>query len=293
MATNGKVRRPAPRASVALHRNCEPMKRSFLGLAAAIVLGACAVSTQQEVQMGVQYSQQINRQLPIIQDPEVNRYINVLGDSIARLADSRNLEWKFYIVDAPDVNAFALPGGIIYVNRGLIDRASNMSELAGALGHEIGHVVKRHVVKDMQRAQTANIGVVAICVVFNTCGDPLSANAINLGGGAVFAKFSRDDEAEADAEGVKNVVRAGIDPRGMPELFQVLINERKTKPAGVDAWFASHPMEEDRLAATSAMIAKVDPAILATLTRDSPRYQAFRDRLRSLPHAPAPRGVAR
>src|ERR1043166_9087099 len=150
MATNGKVRRPAPRASVALHRNCEPMKRSFLGLAAAIVLGACAVSTQQEVQMGVQYSQQINRQLPIIQDPEVNRYINVLGDSIARLADSRNLEWKFYIVDAPDVNAFALPGGIIYVNRGLIDRASNMSELAGALGHEIGHVVKRHVVKDMQ-----------------------------------------------------------------------------------------------------------------------------------------------
>ncbi|HVZ79014.1 MAG TPA: M48 family metallopeptidase, partial [Gemmatimonadaceae bacterium] len=266
-----------------------PMKRLLAALAAAATLSGCAISTQQEVQMGQQYSQQINAQLPIIKDPEVNRYINVLGDSIARLADSRDLDWKFYIVDAPDVNAFALPGGIIYVNRGLIERSAQMDELAGALGHEIGHVVRRHVVRDMQRSQGANIGVIAMCVLLNTCNDPLTQNAINIAGGAVFAKFSRADEAEADAEGVKNVVRAGIDPRGLPDLFRVLLDERKTKPAGVDAWFLSHPLEEDRITHTNALIAQIDPAILATLTKDSPNYQAFRKRLASLPHAPQSR----
>ena len=145
--------------------------------------------------------------------------------------------------------------------------------------------------KDMQRGQTANMGIIAMCVIFSTCGDPLIASAVDVAGGATFAKFSRDDEAEADAEGIKNVVRAGIDPRGVPELFQVLIDERTARPDGVSAWFASHPMEEDRLRATNALVATIDPAILATLTRDSPRYQEFRQRLASLPHAPPPRRI--
>jgi beta-barrel assembly-enhancing protease len=265
------------------------MKRLPFGLLLCAAVWGCAISTQQEVQMGAQYSAQINAELPIIRDPDVNRYINVLGDSIARTADDRHLDWKFYIVDAPDVNAFALPGGYIYVNRGLIERTRNMSELAGALGHEIGHVIKRHVVKDMQKAQTANIGLMATCVVFSTCGDPLISGAMNVAAGGAFAKFSRDDEAEADAEGIKNVVRSGIDPRGIPSLFQVLIDERRARPAGVTAWFASHPMEEDRIAAANALIAGIDPAILATLTRDTPNYREFKQLLASLPHTPPPR----
>src|SRR5437867_13220149 len=111
---------------------------------------ACGVSTQQEVEMGQQYSQQINAQLPIVQDPEINRYVNVLGDSIANLADSRGLDYHFFIVNAAEINAFAVPGGFVYVNRGLIDKTQNLSQLAGVLGHEIGHVVRRHSVKQME-----------------------------------------------------------------------------------------------------------------------------------------------
>src|SRR5215212_10170783 len=124
-----------------------------------LLVGACAVSTQQEVQMGQSYAHQINAQLPIVADPEINRYINVLGDSLARLSDDRNLDWHFYVVDSKEVNAFAVPGGFVYVNRGLIERADNLSELAGVVGHEIGHVTQRHSIKQMEKAQTANVGV--------------------------------------------------------------------------------------------------------------------------------------
>jgi Putative Zn-dependent protease, contains TPR repeats len=135
------------------------MKRTMIGLALAATTAGCAISTQQEVQMGTEYAQQINAQLPIIKDPEVVRYINVLGDSIAKLADDRTLDWQFFVVNSPEVNAFAIPGGYVYVNRGLVERAQKMDQLAGVLGHEIGHVVRRHSVKQMEQAQGANIGV--------------------------------------------------------------------------------------------------------------------------------------
>ena len=263
------------------------MKRTMIGLALAATTAGCAISTQQEVQMGTEYAQQINAQLPIIKDPEVVRYINVLGDSIARLADDRSLQWQFFVVNSSEVNAFAVPGGYVYVNRGLVERAQKMDQLAGVLGHEIGHVIRRHSVKQMEQAQGANIGVTLACVLTQVCNNQATAAAINVGGTALFAKFSRDDEAQADEEGVKNTVRAGIDPRGIPEMFQILINERERSPSTVDAWFATHPLEEDRIQATQAQIAKISPAILNTLTKDSQSFQAFKQRVRSLPAAPA------
>ena len=196
------------------------MKRILIGVALASSLTACGISQQQEVQMGVEYAQQINAQLPIVQDPELNRYINVLGDSIARLTSRRDLDWHFFIVDAKDVNAFAVPGGFVYVNRGLIERADQMDELAGVLGHEIGHVVRRHTVKQMEKAQGANVGVTLACILTSVCNSQIAGAAINLAGGAVFARFSRQDEAEADNEGFNNVVRAGISPVGMVTMFQ-------------------------------------------------------------------------
>ena len=129
------------------------MKRFVIGLVITCSLTGCGVSQQQEVQMGQEYAQQINAQLPIVQDPELNRYINVLGDSISRLTSRRDLDWHFYIVDSKEVNAFAVPGGYVYINRGLIERADKMDEVAGVLGHEIGHVVRRHTVKQMEKAQ--------------------------------------------------------------------------------------------------------------------------------------------
>jgi predicted Zn-dependent protease len=236
--------------------------------------------------MGTEYAQQINSQLPIVKDPEVQRYINVLGDSIAKLADDRSLDWQFFVVNANEVNAFAVPGGYIYVNRGLIERAQRMDQLAGVLGHEIGHVTRRHSVQQMEKAQGANVGVTLACVLTSVCNNQAAGALINVGGSALFAKFSRDDEAEADAEGVKNVVRAGIDPRGIPEMFQILLDERSRSPGSVESWFATHPLEESRIQSTQAQIAKISPAILNGLTKDSQSFQSFKSRIRSLPPAP-------
>ena len=160
------------------------MKRILIGVAITVSLVACGISQQQEIQMGQEYAQQINAQLPIVQDPELNRYINVLGDSIARLTGRSNLDWHFFIVDAQEVNAFAVPGGFVYVNRGLIQRADQMDELAGVLGHEIGHVVRRHTVKQMEKAQGANIGVTLACVLTSICNSQVAGAAINVAGGA-------------------------------------------------------------------------------------------------------------
>jgi predicted Zn-dependent protease len=259
------------------------MRKFFAGAVLAVSAAACGVSTQQEVQMGTEYASQINAQLPIVQDAEINRYVNVLGDSIANLADSRGLDYHFYVVNAAEINAFAVPGGFVYVNRGLIDRTQNLSQLAGVLGHEIGHIVRRHSVKQMEKAQGANIGVVLGCTLLNVCNSGAAQAAINIGGSALFAKFSRDDEREADAEGVKNVIRAGISPQGIPDMFRILIAERQNNPSSVAGWFATHPGEEERVAETEALIAKYDPAILRTLRVNSNNYAAFKARVRSLP----------
>ena len=265
------------------------MKRIFVGVAITCSLTACAISQQQEVQMGQEYAQQINAQLPIVQDPEINRYVNVLGDSIARLTNRRDLDWQFFIVDSKEVNAFAVPGGFVYVNRGLIERADQMDELAGVLGHEIGHVVRRHTVKQMEKAQGANVGVTLACVLTSICNSQVAGAAINVVGGAVFARFSRQDEAEADQEGFNNVVRAGVSPVGMVTMFRKLIDERKARPGAVESMFLTHPLEEDRIQAVQALINQLPPARLAQLGTDSRNFHSFKSRIQSLPPSPPPK----
>jgi predicted Zn-dependent protease len=261
------------------------MRKLILGvmLAATTLTTACGVSTQQEVQMGQEYSAQINAQLPIVQDAEINRYVNVLGDSLARVVDDRGLDYHFYLVNAAEINAFAVPGGFVYVNRGLIDRTQSLSQLAGVLAHEIGHVVRRHSVKQMEKAQGANIGLVLGCTLLNVCGSQAAQAAIQVGGSALFAKFGRDDEREADRDAVVTLVRAGIHPKGIPEMFQILLNERQRNPSAVEGWFSTHPGEEERVRETEAIIATVDPAILRTLTVNTNSFNSFKARVRSLP----------
>jgi predicted Zn-dependent protease len=251
------------------------------------VATACVPSQVQEQELGNSYAQQIEQQLPMVRDPEVDRYINLLGDSIARVVDERGLTWRFTVVNQPEVNAFAVPGGHIYVNRGLIEKTVTMSELAGVLGHEIAHVTRRHSVNQMVKAQRANVGLTGLCLFVPSACQGVAGAGVQLIAQGAFAKFSRDDEVEADRYGVQYVTRAGIDPRGVPAMFQILLGERKANPSGVEAFFASHPIEESRVADTEALIAPLDPAVLATLTRDSPAFQAFKRRLASLPRAPA------
>ena len=265
------------------------MRRLLTGALLAVTMTGCSVSTQQEVEMGTQYAQQINAQLPIVQDPEINRYVNVLGNQIAQRADQRGLQYRFFVVNAREVNAFAVPGGYIYVNRGLIERTNTLSQFAGVLGHEIGHVVRRHSVQQMQKAQGANFGLVLACVLTSICNSDVGQTAINVGGTALFAKFSRDDENEADQEAIRNVVRAGIHPRGIPEMFEILIRERNRQASAVESWFATHPLEEDRLERTRRMVEEIPAATRASLMTDSQNFHTFRNRIRSLPAPPPAR----
>jgi beta-barrel assembly-enhancing protease len=260
--------------------------RTVVVLALVALTAGCAVSTQQEVEMGASYAAEINRQLPIIRDAELNRYINVLGDSIARIADQRNLDWQFYIVDSPDVNAFAVPGGFIYMNRGLIERATNMAQVAGVLGHEVAHVTRRHSVKQMQKAQGANIGALGVCILTNMCNTEAGQAVIGLGANVAMASFSRSDEDDADEHGVRYMIAAGIDPTGIPEMFQILLDERQRKPDALETWFRSHPLEESRISAARARISQYPAAQLRGLTKDTPNFQAFQRRLKALPPSP-------
>lgn len=258
-------------------------------VACALAFTGCAVSQVKEVQMGGSEADQIAKQMPLITDPEVLRYINVLGDSLAKVTDSRGLEWHFNIVDSKEINAFAIPGGYVYVNRGLIERAENMSQVAGVLGHEIGHVTRRHSIKQMQKAQGVNVGTTLACALTAVCASGIAPAIANVGAAGLFAKFSRSDESEADAEGVRTTIKAGIDPNGIPEMFRILLEERKTNPSAVSTFLASHPVEEDRIAATEALIRTYPERSLEGLTKDSENFHAFKDRLATLPRAPEPK----
>ena len=267
----------------------QEMIRSWTLAALILVVSSCSVSQDQEVAMGQQDAAEVNAQLPIVTDPAISGYIQSLGESIAKTTSRADLDWHFYVINTKQVNAFALPGGYVYVNRGLIESADKLDELTGTLGHEIGHVIQRHSVKQMQSAQKANVGVAVLCTLTNICHSGLAQAAVQVGGTAVFARHSRLDELQADSEGVVNVTRAGYDPEGIPDLFQVLLKEREYQPTIVDGWFASHPLEEARIAKAEQQIAAVEPTHSGRFIVDTPEYQAFKTRVSQLPAPPPAR----
>jgi len=230
----------------------------------------------------------LNAALPLLHDSSVTRYITALGDRIASRTTRRDLPWTFYVVNTPAVNAFALPGGFIYVNRGLIEATSSEAELAGALAHEIGHVIERHAVKQMQSEMAARTGLSMACSLTHACKSDISHALIELGSDAAFARYSRHDEAQADSEAVENTFRAGIDPRGVPALFEKLLQRREQDPTPLDGWFSDHPLEETRIRHSQQLIASIDPEELLGLEVDSPDYRAMKRQLRQLPEPPLP-----
>jgi predicted Zn-dependent protease len=265
--------------------------RAFITVALCFGTVACTVSDQQEIAIGEQDAAQINAQLPLLDDPRLVGYVQQLGQRIAATTPRADLAWHFYVVNTNDVNAFALPGGFIYVNRGLIEQSERLDQLAGTLGHEIGHVVRRHAVEQMKKQTGANIGVSLVCTLTHICEHAGSQIVINAAGSALFARYSRLDEAEADSEAVVNVVNAGIDPRGIPELFQILIRARERAPSQLEAFFASHPLEESRIAATQQQIANLGRAKLAALTADDASFHEFKNALAALPPPPRRRAI--
>jgi len=255
--------------------------------AATIGLVGCAgmISTQEEVQMGAEYAAQINRQLPIVEDAAVNRYINELGRRIATRADDRDIQYRFFVVNSDQINAFAVPGGFIYMNRGLIDRAENKSEFAGVLGHEIAHITQRHGIEQMARMQRAELGLNVASILLGSPG-PVGQVAVQAGAGAWFASHSREAEREADYLGIRYVTDAGINPEGIVTFLQKLMEEQQRDPSRVAQWFATHPTTQSRIDATRQDVQQIPASTRQRLTTNTSAYNQFRSRVRALPAAP-------
>ncbi|MEX0906688.1 MAG: M48 family metallopeptidase [Gemmatimonadota bacterium] len=263
--------------------------RTSAGLAltagTALTATACGISTQQEVQMGQEYAAEINRQLPILNDRTVNNYINNLGRSIAQQGD-RRVPYTFYVVNSDQINAFAVPGGHVYLNRGLVERTRNMSELAGVIAHEIAHVELRHGVEQMEKMQGANLGLTLAYVLLGRQPSGVEEAAINVGGSLYFARHSREAENEADAAAVGLLVNSGINPNGLPSFFNVLISDQQRSPGSVEQWFSTHPLTHDRIASTQAMVNQVPASRMRGLRTSDNTYESVKSRLRSMAAAP-------
>jgi beta-barrel assembly-enhancing protease len=248
-----------------------------------IAIASCDVSKDEEVAIGSETAREVQNALPIVNDPYIVSYINELGDTIASHTSRADLDWHFFVINSHQVNAFALPGGFIYVNRGLIEATSRADELAGVLGHEIGHVIQRHSVEQMQNQQKVGAVAEIACTLTSLCESQLGQAAINIGGTAVIARYSRADELEADSEAVENVLKVNIDPEGIPSLFEVLMQQRRTEPTIVDAWFSTHPLEESRIDHSRSLIARSGADQVSGLMQDIPSYAEFKRRVSLLP----------
>ncbi len=181
--------------------------------------------------------------------------------------------------------------GTLYINRATIERADRLDELAGIMGHEIGHVVQRHSVKQLEKRQRGELGIIVLCTLTRICTTIGGRVAVGVSADAISARYSQADEAQADSEGVVNTLRAGIDPEGLPSFFQKLLDEQKVQPTVVDAFFATHPTDQSRITATRQQIASLGVPLGRTLVQDTPEFHAIQARVRAWP-APPPRSDA-
>jgi predicted Zn-dependent protease len=207
------------------------------------------VSESQEIQMGQQYEQQIVKTMGVYDNQQVQDYVSKLGLAIAAKSERPNLPWAFHVMDDPTVNAFALPGGFIFVTRGILTHMNNEAELVGVLGHEIGHVTAKHSVQQMTREQLAQIGLGVGSIISSDIAK--YAGLASQGLGMLFLKYGRDAESQSDQLGFKYMVRDGYDPRSMASMFETLERVSKLEGAGdIPEWQSTHPNPGNRVQAT-------------------------------------------
>jgi len=206
--------------------------------------GLNLVSFDEEWQMGQQLERELAGKLKLVNDASTVAYVTAIGQKIVRQTSLSSVPWKFHVVADPSINAFNIPGGHVYVNTGLIMASRNASELAGVMAHEIAHGVSRHATERISKVYGINL---AAGLLLGQNQSQLKQIAAQLAAGGLVAKFSRDDEREADRLGVQYMYRAGYDPAGMASMFEKLMSERKRRPGGVEQFFSSHPLTEDRI----------------------------------------------
>lgn len=231
------------------------------------------ISLEQEWQLGNQMAAQVAQQMQLSNDQAALSYVRRMGERIHATTPQANLPYTFDIVNDPNINAFSLPGGHIYVNSGLIAQADHADMLASVLAHEIAHVTQRHVVKQIQQQQ--EISVIGSILLGQNPGALQTIVAQILAGG-VMARFSRADEKEADDVGLEFMNAAGYNPNGMLDMFQKLLSLERSRPSSVDRFFADHPGTDDRIKDISSRLQKMN--VRSGAITDEAEYQSIRSR---------------
>ena len=206
-------------------------------------------SAQQDVEIGQQSAVQAEQQLPILNDANVNNYINRIGQRLAANTGGPNFQYRFRVVNASDINAFALPGGFVYVNRGILENARHEGEVAGVMAHEMAHVALRHGTHQASKAYAAQAGLQILGGLLAGKVGSNTANILNTVGGlglnALFLKFSRDLESQADVRGAQILAASGYSPADMVSFFHQLESVDKSRKTN---WMSDHPAPPDRIA---------------------------------------------
>ena len=260
------------------------MKSKLLTIAAAtasLLLTDCAqnpvsgnpnfvtMSESQEVQVGRQEDVKVRQQYGVYDDKALQKYVNDVGQRLAKESHRPALQYTFTVVESPEINAFALPGGYIYITRGIMSYLNSEAELAGVIGHEIGHVTARHSVQQMSAATAAGVGATLLEIFVPVLRNQVGDSAINLLGNALLSGYGRDHELEADRLGAQYLSRSGYDPQAMIKVVGVLKNQElfdaevaKTEgrePRAYHGVFASHQDADTRLQQVIAEAGKPAP----------------------------------
>jgi predicted Zn-dependent protease len=251
----------------------------ILAAPVALVLCACAVnpatgrrelslmSEAQEIAIGQEADVEVRSQMGTLDDRDLQQYVASIGLELSKLSERPQLPWRFAIVDQPVINAFALPGGFIYLSRGILPFLDDEAQLAGVLGHEIGHVTARHSAQQYSRATGAQLGLILGSILVPAARPFGQLAEATLG--VLFLRYGREDEIEADNLGVRYASRAGWDPAGVAGMLSTLDRiEDETDQKGMPNWLSTHPAPADRVERVQAAIQAAGSTIRRPASRD-------------------------
>jgi predicted Zn-dependent protease len=273
------------------------MRLLIIGLALSLLAG-CAqnpvtgqndfvmMSENQEVAVGRQADEQIKKQYKVYESKAVQDYVNGVGQRLAKQSHRPGLQYRFTVLDTPDINAFALPGGYVYITRGIMAYLNSEAELAAVVGHEIGHVTARHGVRQQSAAQAANIGLTIASIFVPEVNSMGGQNLANLIGGALLSGYGREHELEADRLGAQYLARADYDPQAIISVLRVLKNQELKdielakqegrEPRRYSGLFATHPDNDTRL---KQVVGEADKLTTATPFEGRSEFLAVTDNL--------------
>ena len=219
------------------------------------IIASMSGSTEKEVRLGRELAAEVDRQAKFVDDPIITEYVNRVGQNIVLHSDAK-VPFTIKVIDSDEVNAFALPGGFFYVNKGLLLAADNEAELAGVMAHEIAHVAARHAVENQTKGSLLEYAAIAGSIFLGGIPGMIYQNTAGIGLLGIFMKFSRGAEEEADKLGVQYMYAAGYDPGAMATMFEKLEAKNKKKPGFIARAFATHPAPPDRREAALALAAR-------------------------------------